>query len=303
MIIKKTQILNFNVYPELAKLLEGKNFVFPLNEKTVEKIKNKKAIKIITLTGPTKINNKVLKFFPNLKLLITRSTGADHINLADCQKQGIVLKNMPDYGSFFVAEHIFSLLLSLTRKIIYLNQETRKGKFDYQKGKGLTLEGKIFGSIGAGRIGLESFKLAKAFKMKVLAFDVYKKFGLAKKFGFQYTTLNNLLKKADVISLTVPLNEETYRLIDEPEIRKMKRGVILINASRGAVVNTRALVKNIRKFRYVALDVLENEDKFSKNHPLLKFPNVLITPHCAFYTDKTMERIAQETKEIIKKFA
>lgn len=303
MIIKKKQILNFNVCPELAKLLEGKNFVFPLNEKTVKKIKNKKVVRIITLTGPSKIDNKVLKHFPKLKLLISRSVGVDHINLDDCKKMSVKFCNLPYYASFFVAEHIFAMLLSLTRKIIFLDKETGKGNFDYQKSKGLTLEGKIFGAIGTGRIGMEAIKLAKAFKMKTLAFDVYKKPQMAKKIGFQYTALNNLLKKADVISLTVPLNEETYHLIDEAKIKKMKKGVILINTSRGGVIDTKALIKNIKKFRYVALDVLEEENKFSKNHPLLKFPKVLITPHCAFYTDKTMERIAQETKKIIKKFA
>lgn len=299
--IKKNQIFNFNVYDKLTKLLEGKSFAFSLNQKTVKKVKNKRKARVITLTGPSKIDKQVLKHFPNLQLLITRSTGTDHINLDDCKKQSVIVKNIPDYGSFFVAEHVFAMLLSLTRKIINLNKETKKGNFDFKKGKGFTLEGKIFGSIGAGRIGLESIKLAKAFKMNVLAFDVYKKPQLAKKVGFLYVAFDRLLKQSDIISLNVPLNEKTYHLIDKEEIKKMKKGVILINTSRGAVVNTKALVKNIDKFRYVALDVLEDEEQFSKNHPLLKFENVLITPHCAFYTDKTFPVIAQKTQEIIRK--
>lgn len=300
--LKRNQILNFNVYDKLEKLLKGKNFAFSLNQKAVKKIKNKKAIRVITLTGPAKIDGKILAHFPNLRLLISRSVGVDHVNLVDCKKHGIKFFNIPDYGSFFVAEHIFALLLSLTRKTISLNQETRRGKFDYQKGKGFTLEGKVFGAIGTGRIGLEAIKLAKAFKMGVLAFDVDKKPNMAKKVGFKYVSFDKLLKQADVISLHVPLNKKTYYLIDGPEIKKMKKGVILINTSRGAVVNTKALVKNIKKFRYVALDVLEDEEQFSKNHPLLKFKNVLITPHCAFYTDKTVERIAEKTKKIIEGF-
>lgn len=300
--IKKSQIFNFDIYPDFGKPLDGKNFNFPLNEKSVKKVKSKKEVRVITLTSSSKINNKILKHFPNLKLLITRSVGIDHINLIDCKKAKVTVKNIPDYGAFFVAEHIFALLLSSTHKIIFLDKKVRKGDFDYRTGKGFTLEDKIFGVIGAGRIGIGTIKLAKAFKMKILAYDMDQNGLLAKKIGFRYVSLDELLRKSDVISLSVPLTEKTRHLIGEKEIAKMKKGVILINTSRGAIIDTRALTKNINKFRYVGLDVLEDEVKFSKKHPLLKFKNVLITPHCAFYTDKTFKVIAKKTKEIIKKY-
>lgn len=301
--IKKSQIFNFDVYSDFAELLDGKNFAFPLNEKTVKKIRNKKTVQVITLTSTSQINDNVLKHFPRLKLLITRSTGTDHVNLADCKRYGIIFKNIPDYGSFFVAEHTFAMLLSFTRRIITADKKTNKGEFNYQDCKGFTLEGKILGCLGTGRIGLETIKLAKAFKMKVLAFDVVDNQPVAKKIGFRYVSLDKLLKEADVVSLHIPLTEETYHLIDESAIKKMKKGVILINTSRGGVINTKALIAHIKKFRYVALDVLEDEPEFSQNCPLLKFDNVLITPHCAFYTDKTFKVIAEKTKKIIEKFA
>jgi len=300
--IRKSEIFNFDVCSDFSKLLDGKNFDFPLNSKTAKNLKNKKNVRIITIQSSSKINDSILKNFPNLRLLVTRTVGTDHINFADCQKAKVVIKNIPDYGSFAVAEHVFALLLSLTRKVIFLNKEIRNGLFTSEKAKGFSLEGKTFGIIGAGRIGLETIKLARAFKMKIFAYDMFPNDWLAKKTGFRYVSLNELLKKSDVISLNIPLTKKTKHLIGEKEINKMKKGVILINTSRGAVIDTQALIKNINKFRYVGLDVLEDENRFSENHPLLTFKNVIITSHCAFYTDKSVKIIAKRTKEIIENF-
>jgi len=300
--IKKSQIFNFDAYSDFSKLLYGKNFNFPLNEITVKKIKNKNKVKIITFKSSSKINCSVLKNFPQVKLLLTRTVGTDHINLDGCKKLKLTVKNIPDYGPFSVAEHVFALLLTLTRKVIFLDKEIRSGRFASKGAKGFSLEDKIFGVIGAGRIGIETIKLAKAFKMEALAYDMYPNNLLAKKIGFHYVSLNELLKKSDVISLNVPLTKKTRHLIGEKGIKKMKKGVVLVNTSRGAVIDTQALIKNINKFRYVGLDVLENEHQFSKDHPLLNFKNVVITPHCAFFTDKSAKVIVKKTKEIIKKY-
>lgn len=300
--IRQSQIFNFDAYSDFSKLLYGKNFGFPLNAKTAKNIKNKNESRAITIKSSSRINDLILKKFPNLKLLVTRTVGIDHINLTDCKKTQIVVKNIPNYGAFSVAEHVFALLLTLTRKVIFLDKEIRNGRFISTGAKGFTLEGKTFGVIGAGRIGTETIKLAKAFKMKVLAYDMYPNKLLAKKIGFQYVSLDKLLKNSHVISLNVPLTEKTRHLIGKKEINKMKKGVVLINTSRGAVIDTLALIKNINKFSYVGLDVLEDETKFSQNHPLLNFKNVVITPHCAFFTDKSSKTIAKKTKEIILSF-
>ena len=300
--IKKSQIFNFDAYSDFSKLLYGKNFDFPLNTKTIKDVKNKNEARVITIKSSSRIDLFILRNFPNLKLLVTRTVGKDHINLVDCQKAKVVVANIPDYGAFSVAEHVFALLLTLTRKIIFLDKEIRNGRFASTGGKGFTLEGKTFGIIGAGRIGVESIKLAKAFKMKVLAYDMYPNELLAKKVGFSYTSLDHLLTKSDVISLNIPLTKETRYLIGEKEIRKMKRGLVLINTSRGAIIDTTALIGSINKFRYIGLDVLEDENKFSEKHPLLNFKNVVITPHCAFFTDKSSRTIAKKTKEIILNF-
>lgn len=300
--IQKSQIFNFDAYSDFSKLLKGKIFNFPLNEKTVSKVKNKDKAKVITVKSTSEINYPALKNFPNLSLLVTRTVGMDHINLTDCKKAGIRVKNIPEYGAFAVAEHAFALLLALSRKILILNKETQKGRFSFQNGKGITLEGKTLGVVGAGRVGIETIKLGIAFKMKVLAFDMFKNNNLAKKIGFSYVSLKELLKKSDVISLNIPLTENTKYLISGKEISLMKKNVILINTSRGAIVDTKALIKNIKKFKYLGLDVLEKEENFDEKNPLLAYENVLITPHCAFFTDKTTSAIAQKTKKIIEDY-
>jgi D-lactate dehydrogenase len=302
--IKKNEIFNFDAYSRFSKLLYGKNLPFPLNEKTVFKLSEaeKKKPKAITVKSSSLINKKVLQSFPSLRLLITRTVGTNHINLNDLKKLNIDFASIPDYGAFSVAEHVFALLLTLTRKVIFLDKEVRNGRFASKGGQGLTLEGKTFGIIGAGRIGIETIKLAKAFKMKVLAFDMFKNKRLSEKLKFKYADLDKLLKQSDVISLNVPLTKKTKHLISEKEIKQMKKDVILINTSRGGIINTQALINNISKFKYVGLDVLEDEDKFCKKHPLLNYKNVVITPHCAFFTDKSAKIIASRTKKIIKNY-
>lgn len=300
--INKKEVYNFDAYSDFSKLLYGTNFSFPLNKENINKINNKHDVKVITIKSSSYIDAAVLKHFPKLKLLITRTVGTNHINLKDCKKFKIKVNNIPDYGAFSVAEHVFALLLTLTRKVIFLDKEIRNGRFASSGAKGFTLENKIFGVIGAGRIGIETIKLAKAFKMRVLAYDMYQNNILAKTIGFEYTNLSNLLKKSDVISLNLPLTDKTKYFIDKNEIMQMKKGVILINTSRGGIINTQALIKNINKFKYVGLDVLEDEEMFSKNHPLLQYKNVVITPHCAFFTDKSAKIIAKKTKEIIINF-
>ncbi|OGK13226.1 hypothetical protein A2861_02860 [Candidatus Roizmanbacteria bacterium RIFCSPHIGHO2_01_FULL_38_15] len=248
------------------------------------------------------MNKKTLVFFPKLKLIVTRTVGMDHIDLDYCKKMGIVVNNILDYGSFNIAEHAFALLLSGTRNIINSQKEIQKGIFSYTNYLGISLKNKRIGVVGTGKIGLEVIKRAKGFEMEVVAYDVYKNEKAAKKLDFPYITLEELAKTSDVITLHAPLLDSTKHMINKKIIRLMKKGVILINTARGGLIDTRALVNEIKKFRWVGLDVLEDEEKFTKKHPLLTFDNVVITPHIAFYSDASVKKIAEETEKIIYDF-
>jgi D-lactate dehydrogenase len=145
-------------------------------------------------------------------------------------------------------------------------------------------------------------KRAKGFEMEVVAYDVFQNKEAETAFGFTYVTLEELLKKSDIISLHAPLLAETNHMISEEEIKKMKDGVVLINTARGGLIDTQALVKLLNKFRFVGLDVVEGEDSFDLEHPLLHKDNVIITPHMAFYSDASIQIIAEKTIELFGNF-
>ncbi len=218
------------------------------------------------------------------------------------KKKGIVVKNIPDYGAYNIAEHVLALLLTGARNIIPSDKQVHEGMFTYKDFMGVGLRGKTLGVIGTGKIGLELIKIAKGFEMQITAYDIVKNEKAEEDLGFVYVSLNKLLKTADFISLHVPLLPETKYLIGDKEIKMMKKGVILINTSRGAIINTKALIKNIKKFKAVCLDVVEGEENFTKNNPLLKLNNVIITPHIGFFTDNSIKRIGEETMIIINNF-
>lgn len=294
------KIYNFESFPPFDKKLEGTNFEFSLNESNLSKVE--KDAEIITVGSQSRITKKVLDYFPKLKLIVARCVGTDKIDLEECKNQDIAVYNIPDYGSLDVAEHAFALLLSKTRKVIELNEKLKEGIFTRRGAKGIGLQKKIIGLVGAGRIGKEMAKLAKAFNMKILAYDIFKDKEAAEEIGFEYVSFEKLLSDSDIISLHVPLNENTKHMIDEKAIEKMKDNIILINVSRGGVINTQDLINNLNKFKYVCLDVVENEENPRKYRKLLNSKKVVMTPHIAFFTDETVKEIVRKTKENIRNF-
>ena len=291
------KIIHFDVDQELNKHLKGEK-----RSESLQKLVGKEdfsKIEAISIKSASKADKKILSKFPSLKLLITRTVGIDHIDLDYCKAQNIQVKNILDYGSFNIAEHAFALLLSGSRNILATQKEIMKGTFSFKGHLGFALSGKTLGVVGTGRIGLEVIKRANAFGMQVVAYDVYKNKKARQELGYKYVELDELAKSADVITLHAPLLDSTRHMIDNKIISLMKKGVILINTARGELIDTQALVKNISKFRFVGLDVLEEESKFSKNHPLLKYSNVAITPHIAFYSDASVKKIAEETIRLL----
>ncbi len=303
---KKFLIIHFDVDNNFSPFFKEKKYSFSLNSKNLKLIPLKSKIQIVTLKSNSKINWAVIKALPNLKAIVSRTVGLNHINLDLCKKNNIAVYHVPDYGAFAIAEHVFALILSQTRKIIQLNKETQSGNFNWQMGQGFTLNGKTLGIIGVGKTGKETAKIAKGFQMKILGFDAVKDKKIIEETGLKYVSLTSLLKNSDVVSINMPLIKETYHLISEKEIKLMKKGVILVNVSRGELLDTKALVKHIKKFRYICLDVIEGEERYNINDPIIKkllsSHKVTITPHVAFFTDLTVKKIARITKENIANF-
>lgn len=290
-------IVHFDVDNELAKYLEGEVY-----SHSIQDITDSSAFKeteAISIKSQTQINTNLLSIFPKLKLLITRTVGVDHIDLDYCKANNIAVYHIVDYGSFNIAEHVFALLLAGTRNIIHSQKDIHNGTFSFEGNLGIALKGKTIGVIGTGNIGLEVIRIANGFSMNVIAYDVtprdHDEHGLV----FQYVPLDQLMKESDIISIHAPLLDSTKHMINEEVITSMKEGVILINTARGGLIDTEALLKHAAKFRWIGLDVLENEQHFSKEDPLLQLPNVVITPHIAFYSDESVKKIAEETKRII----
>ncbi len=267
---------------------------------------------------------EILVRFPNLRMITTRSTGYDHIDLRYCEEFGIVVCNVPTYGDNTVAEHVFALLLSISRHMVESVERTRRGDFSAQGLRGFDLEGKTIGVIGAGSIGRCVIRIAKGFGMEVLAFDLKEDRILEKSLGFRYSGLDTLLSYSDIITLHVPATRATENFISREQFDRMKDGVILINTARGSVMNVQALVKALADGKVAAagLDVLPEEpvireetellravyrkendlEALLADCALLRLRNVFITPHNAFNTAEAVQRILNATVENIEAF-
>jgi len=270
------------------------------------------------------LDRPVLEQLPELKLIATRSTGFDHIDLDHCEQNDIVVANVPDYGDNTVAEHVFALLLTLSHKMEAAIDRTRKGDFSPRGLQGFDLEGKTFGVIGTGRIGRHAIRIARGFAMDVVAFDVQPDEEAARELDFEYVEMDELLARSDVISLHVPASPKTRHLLSDKEFDKMKKGVVIINTSRGAVINNQALVRGLAegKVRGAGLDVLPEEpvireeaellrsvyqrkhnlEALLADHVLIRLRNVVVTPHSAFNTREAVSRILETTVSNIEAF-
>jgi D-lactate dehydrogenase len=295
----------------------------PLNARTSSSYTDAEAI---TTFVNSKLSAEVLAHFPSLRLIATRSTGYDHIDLGYCREHGITVCNVPDYGDTTVAEHAFALLLALDRHIIPAVERTRRGDFSQTGLRGFDLRGKTLGVIGTGRIGRRVIEIAKGFGMDVLAFDMRPDDSAAQALGFRYGDLLDVLGRSDVVTLHVPATPQTHHLIGDRELAAMKDGVILINTARGSIIDVSALVRALadRKVGAAGLDVLpeepllrdeaeifrgERQDTNAElrallaSHVLLRFPNVIVTPHIAYDTEDALRRILDTTIANIRAFA
>ncbi|MBI4457585.1 hydroxyacid dehydrogenase [Candidatus Uhrbacteria bacterium] len=273
----------------------------------------------------SKVDRETLAALPKLKLVTTRSMGYDHIDVAACKERGIAVARVAAYGERTVAEHAFALILALSRKIFLAYERTEKANFDYHGLQGFDLFGKTIGIVGGGKIGMNVARIAKGFEMRVLINDPFPKAELAKEIGFDYAGLEELLAASDVISLHAPYMPATHHLIDEKTLRHVKRGAILVNTARGALIDTKALLQALEAgvLSGAGLDVLEEEcfikeeaelmtkdfpkkcdlGTIVRNHMLIARNDVILTPHIAFNSREAVERILSTTIETIAGFA
>jgi len=282
-----------------------------------------KKYEVISVFIYSKIDVAVLDKLPNLKMVATRSTGMDHIDSVECKKRGIVVKNVPTYGENTVAEYAIALLLTVAKRIVPAHQSVENGEFSPEGLSGVDLFGKTLGVVGVGRIGQNVVRMARGLGMKVLAVEKTPDPNLAKKLKFKYTDLETLLKESDCVTLHVPATADTVHLINRHNIKLMKPGSILINTSRGAVVESEAIVwaLNAKILMGAGLDVAEKENEVESismimnpgpshedlrqvlsYHLLRDRDDVVFTPHNAFNTKEAIERIVKTTIKNINQF-
>lgn len=235
------------------------------------------------------LNADVINGCTNLKMLAVAFTGVDHIAMDACRQKGITVCNCAGYSTAAVADLVFGMVVALYRNLIPCNEAVRRE--GTKEGLiGFELEGKTFGIIGTGAIGLRVASIAQAFGCRVLAYSRTKKDVP----GITYTDLETLLKNSDIVSLHTPLTPETRGLIGEKELSSMKPSAILINTARGPVVDSAALADalNCGKIAGAGVDVFEMEPPVPADHPLLNAKNLIATPHVAFATREALVKRA-----------
>jgi D-lactate dehydrogenase len=244
-----------------------------------------------------------------VRYLAVRAAGYDNVDLHAAAQLRIKVANVPAYSPFAIAEHAVSLMMALNRKTVVAGKQVQQYNFTLHNLVGFDMHRKTAGIIGTGRTGEAVAAILHGFGCRLLAYDVRKNKDLAQRFGVQYTDLATLCHESDIITIHAGLNEETRHLINKDVIRRMKKGVMLINVARGAVVNTADVADALDNghIGYFGMDVYEHEkgvffhDLRGKKMDdkllcrLLRMPNVLITPHQAFATREALNNIAETT--------
>ena len=306
----------------LKKKLKEHDLLFfeeKLNENNILKAKNADIISVFIYS---KVDVEVLEKLTSLKLIATRSTGFDHIDVKEAKKKKIPVCNVPYYGENTVAEHTFALIMSLSRNVHKSYVRTLKNNFSIEGLTGFDLKGKTIGIVGGGHIGLNVAKIAKGFGMNVLVYDLHRQTFLSEVLCFEYSSFEDLLKKSDIISLHVPYNKYTHHMINKETIHLIKKGAILINTARGQIVDTDALLYALENkiLSGAGIDVIEGEeliteekqllyednvDKWKtilRDHRIFKMDNVVFTLHNALNSKEALIRILDTTAQNIESY-
>lgn len=286
----------------------------PLREKTLKFAQGASAICLFVNDRLTKSMAKDLKPM-GIELVLLRCAGTNNVDVEACEKEGLHVANVPAYGPHSVAEHALALILALNRKIHLVHDRVRAGDFSLNQSLlGFEMKGKTVGIVGTGRIGCALAGILVAMGCDVLCYDVVQNPVLKDK--AEYVTLGELLKRSKVVSLHVPLMESTHHMINASALSSMPPGSLLINTSRGGLIDTQALIESLKSKHLggAALDVYEAESgQFYSDLSfegiqddvlarLTTFPNVLITCHQGYFTTEAMQTIAEVTFQNLKSF-
>lgn len=309
----------------LSPLLEGLEMSFYEEKLTAETMNLAQGAEIVSVFVDSEVSADIIGPLSSLKLITTRSTGYDHIDTAFAKTKNIQVANVPSYGARTVAEFAFGLILNLSRKIFNAKHQLMESdNFEIEQLEGFDLYGKTLGVVGAGKIGKNMVRIAQGFGMNVVAYDVHPDEAFAAETNLKYVGLEELLAAADIVTLHTPYLKETHHLINSGNIYKMKKGAYLINTARGELIDTDALFKALTggHLAGAGLDVLEAERQLKEeaelltqspekikdlktlieDHILINLPNVIITPHIAFFSREAHEEILKVTAENIKSF-
>lgn len=264
------------------------------------------------------LNAAVLKDLAasGLKAIVLRCAGFNNIDLQTAKSLNIRVLRVPAYSPFAVAEHAVALMLTLNRKTHKAYNRVREGNFSIEGLMGFDIHGATVGVVGTGKIGEAFCRIMLGFGAQVLAFDLNKNKHLEET-GVKFVDFDEVLERSDILSLHLPLNDKTHHLVQDATIRKMKSGVMLINTSRGGLIDTKAAIRGLKsgKIGSLGIDVYEEEEGlFFYDHSeevilddvllrLMSFPNVLITSHQGFLTKQALENIAQTTRHNLAHFA
>ncbi|MGJ5641948.1 2-hydroxyacid dehydrogenase [Formosa sp. S-31] len=250
-----------------------------------------------------------------IKVIALRCAGFNNVDLKAAREENIKIVRVPSYSPMAVAEHAVALILTLNRKTHKAYNRVREGNFSLERLIGFDLYGKTVGVVGTGKIGQFFCKIMLGFGCRVIAFDLYPNEAL-KSLGVTYVSMDTLLQESDIISLHCPLTKDTNHIINKKAFSKMKKGVMLINTSRGGLIDTVEAVKALKNktLEYLGIDVYEQEEKLffqdlSENiimddviSRLISFPNVLITSHQGFLTREALDQIATVTLKNLSDF-
>lgn len=308
----------------LESRLPGSQFFFTSERLMPEMLSGLRDFEVVSPFIYSQVSAGVIAALPALKLVATRSTGYDHIDLAACAQRGVAVANVPTYGENTVAEHTFALMLSLSRKIHQSYVRVTRGDYSLEGLTGFDLKEKTLGVVGAGKIGLHVIKIARGFGMKVVAYDPFRNNFLAELLGYRYAPVDELLATSDVVTLHLPYTPEMDHFMNRERLLKMKRGALFINTSRGRLVDTNALLEALESGHLAGagLDVVEGEELIQEERQLLAQPqsldklqavvrthvlfrrdNVIFTPHNAFNSKEALERILDTTADNIVNYA
>jgi len=273
------------------------------------------ATSVLSVFIHTPVRADALARLPQLKLVAIRATGYDHVDIDYCRAHGIAVCNVPAYGERPVAEYAMGLLLAAARHIVPGTLRLqREWRGDVQGLRGVDLHGKTLGLIGTGRIGRNMGQMTTGFGMRLLAYDLAPDHAWAQSVGATYVPLETLYREADFLSFHAPLTPSTRHLFNHDSLALIKPGVILINSSRGGLVQNTALLAGLEQglIRAAGLDVIENEHLIGKNEPaadialmqqLLAHPAVIASAHNAYNSVEAIERIISTTIHNIQRFA